>query len=352
MYALQCSPGVTGTGVMVYGVASPRPSGKQRAIPPSVSFSIDGGIPTPVVSDPDLEDTEYSHQFYDSHTLSPDEHVLSMNVTQAEDDWPFVLDYILYIPLNPVSQPGSSGVAPSAQASAAKTSPHAAAIAGGVAGGIMLLLTAVLYGYLRRKALMDKHGPSINAVRKAARPTVDLLDDGECQPISPFAEVGPTPRTRLQVPSAFPCSDGKVVGRCRVRFGSYSHRVPLSFDELEHRTASPADVPWLPTLGQRRWQRARHQLAAFTASYTICVDFQPRFAPVYGFSFRPHAPIGCVQDGPWAADLLPPCHTLRKLLLAELSSWVKQHGSRPVKHGEAVGEGAVATRTEASDLPR
>ncbi|TFK92865.1 hypothetical protein K466DRAFT_594899 [Polyporus arcularius HHB13444] len=166
-----------GTGVMVYGVASPRPSGEQRPNPPSVSFSIDGGIPIPVVSDPDLQDTEYSHQFYDSHTLSPDAHVLSMNVTQAEDDWPFVLDYILYIPLNPVLQPGSSGVAPPAQASAAKTSPHAAAIAGGVAGGIMLLLTAVLYGYLRRKALMDKHGPSINAVRKAARPTVDLLDD-------------------------------------------------------------------------------------------------------------------------------------------------------------------------------
>ncbi len=195
---------------------------------------------------------------------------------------------------------------------------------------------------------MDKHGPSINAVRKAASPTVDLLDDGECQPTSLSAGVEPTPRTRLQAPSAFPCADGKVVGRCRVRLGSHSDGVPLSFYELEHRTAAPADVPWMSTLGQRRWQRARHQLAAFTASYTICVDFQSRIAPLYGFPFRPHAPIGCLQDDPWAPDLLPPCDTLRELLLAELSSWAEQHGYRRVKHGEAVGEGAAATRAEAS----
>ncbi|KAI0722286.1 hypothetical protein C8T65DRAFT_136317 [Cerioporus squamosus] len=164
-----------GTSVMVYGVASPRPPGKQSAIPPSVSFSIDGGIPTPVVSDPDLQDTEYSHQFFDSHTLSPGDHVLQMNVTQAEDDWPFVLDYILYQPLEPVSQPGANAAAPSARASAAQTS-RTTAIAGGAAGAVVLLVAVMLYA-IRRKALTDKHGPSINAVRKAESAKVDLLDD-------------------------------------------------------------------------------------------------------------------------------------------------------------------------------
>ncbi|RPD66794.1 hypothetical protein L226DRAFT_118885 [Lentinus tigrinus ALCF2SS1-7] len=175
-----------GTGVMVYGVASPRPSGQQGALPPSVSFSIDGGIPIPVVSDPDLQETEYSHQFYDSHTLSSGEHVLHMNVTHAEDDWPFVLDYILYVPLAPLPRPSSSSDAPSAQASFVKTS-HTPAIVGGVVGGMVLLLAAVLYAYFGKTSLRYKHDLSTNAVRNAGSKKVDLLDD-DCKfpPPSPL----------------------------------------------------------------------------------------------------------------------------------------------------------------------
>lgn len=162
---------------MVYGVASPRPSGDQQALPPSVSFSIDGGVPIPVVSDPDLQDTEYSHQFYNSHTLSAGEHVLHLNVTHGEQDWPFVLDYILYLPLAP-SQSGTGAVAPSSQASTAKTTPTGA-IVGGIAGSVVLLLAAALYAYFRKPR--SKHDSSINAVRKAANSKVDLLDDSMCQ---------------------------------------------------------------------------------------------------------------------------------------------------------------------------
>ena len=161
---------------MVYGVASPKPSGDENALPPSVSFSIDGGVPIPVVSDPDLQDTEYSHQFYNSHTLSVGEHVLHMNVTHAEDDWPFVLDYILYLPLPPSSQPGPSSVPPPPQASTS----HTAAIVGGVAAGIVLLLAAALYAYFKRVP-SNKHGLSINAIRRTASTKVDLLDEGMCQ---------------------------------------------------------------------------------------------------------------------------------------------------------------------------
>ena len=85
-----------GTNVSVYGAQVPRPSGNTSAVPPSVSFAIDGVIPMEAVSDPDVNTTDFAFQFFDSHTLPAGGHVLKITVEYGSDDWPFVLDYIEY----------------------------------------------------------------------------------------------------------------------------------------------------------------------------------------------------------------------------------------------------------------
>ncbi|KAI0758070.1 hypothetical protein C8Q74DRAFT_1373117 [Fomes fomentarius] len=115
-----------GTNIAVYGVALPNPqwnndtgngstSAAAATVPPSARFSIDGGIPLTVVSNPDLQEAEFAHQFYDSHTLPTGEHVLQMNVTYGTAEWPFILDYIHYTPLE--GQPPSAGQGAGAGAS-------------------------------------------------------------------------------------------------------------------------------------------------------------------------------------------------------------------------------------------
>ncbi|KAI0329595.1 hypothetical protein GY45DRAFT_1324880 [Cubamyces sp. BRFM 1775] len=171
-----------GTEVMVYGVATPPPE-KNNTLPPSVTFSIDGGSSNQV-SNPTVKASQYSYPFYDSKTLSPGEHTLQILVNNGDENWPFVLDYIQYIPLpsstGSISQatPGSSSTASttaSAVAGGSSTkSVNVGAIAGGVIAGVVGLgmLAFAIWFYLfrlRRRDAYDYH-----AAKK-----VDLLDHGE-----------------------------------------------------------------------------------------------------------------------------------------------------------------------------
>lgn len=163
-----------GTRVLVYGTAPSRPSNNGSAIPPSVSFALDGGSPVTIVSNPDLSDTEYAHRFYDSRNVSAGEHVLRIVVNYAADDWPFVLDYVQYMslpPQPPLDGSNSTAVGLGTGTSVASRRLSAQAIVGAVVGGLALLAVAVVLRVL-------VVGRASRKWRKRPRTRVDLLDQG------------------------------------------------------------------------------------------------------------------------------------------------------------------------------
>ncbi|OSD04468.1 hypothetical protein PYCCODRAFT_1465942 [Trametes coccinea BRFM310] len=177
-----------GTEVMVFGVANPPPS-KNGTLPPSVTFSIDGGSNN-LVSSPTVKTPQYSYEFYDSGKLSPGEHTLQILVNSGDKDWPFVLDYIQYVPLS-----SSSSSLPSSSSSSTLTSPstsptsatpnsqksnHVGAIVGGVIGALvgLALLALGLWYYLSRT---KREGTF--ATEEIGK--VDLLDYVEPKPSVP-----------------------------------------------------------------------------------------------------------------------------------------------------------------------
>ncbi|KAI1795113.1 hypothetical protein LXA43DRAFT_64981 [Ganoderma leucocontextum] len=163
-----------GTNLVVYGAQTPRPAGNKTAVPPSVTFAIDGVIPMVVVSNPDVNSTQYATQFFDSHTLPAGEHVLQIDVQYGSDDWPFVIDYLEYTPMNSSSTSVSSG-------SGSQTS-HTGPIIGGFVGGAALVGGVALASWLfykrkRRPGRMaKKYG---HYVLKDAKKRPDLADSFE-----------------------------------------------------------------------------------------------------------------------------------------------------------------------------
>ncbi|KAM5534428.1 hypothetical protein V8D89_011895 [Ganoderma adspersum] len=163
-----------GTNIMVYGAQTPRPTGNKTAIPPSVTFAIDGVIPMVVVSNPDINATQYATQFFNSHTLPAGEHVLQIDVQYGSDDWPFVLDYLEYTPANVSSVPTSS--------SSGKQTSHTGPIIGGFLGGAALMGVVALaswFFYKRRRRpgrLAKKYG---HYVSKDAKKKPDLANNFE-----------------------------------------------------------------------------------------------------------------------------------------------------------------------------
>ncbi|KAJ2975765.1 hypothetical protein NUW54_g11503 [Trametes sanguinea] len=171
-----------GTEVMVFGVANPPPS-KNGTLPPSVTFSIDGGSGN-LVSSPTVKSPQYSYEFYDSGKLSPGEHTLQILVNSGDKDWPFVLDYIQYVPL-PSSSSSTSSASASSTITSSSSSPtsvvpsshkksnHVGAIVGGVIGALLglALLAFGLWYYLTRLRRKGTY-----ATEEAGK--VDLLDYG------------------------------------------------------------------------------------------------------------------------------------------------------------------------------
>ena len=169
-----------GTSVAVYGVVAPKPSGNQTNSPPSVSFSVDGGIGHNTVSDFDIQETGQGYQFYHSERLSSGEHVLQINVTFGAQNWPFILDYIQYASLPSDAAPGGGPTGGGLPATASKhSSAPVAAIVGSVLGCCALLVAAALFRYYRYlESVPTKKRGSYIYTSAAAK--VDLLDHGKC----------------------------------------------------------------------------------------------------------------------------------------------------------------------------
>lgn len=180
-FYITCSETLSGTSVTVYGIATPRPSVNRTAVPPSVVFSVDDGIPTTVVGDPGAQNGETAHQFYLSPALPPREHILQINVTYGEEDWPFVLDYIQYVPSTESGAASGWGPTEGGLSAAAPKHPGApvASIVGSVMGCLALLGAAVLlrfYWCFRKGSTKTKKRGSYIYISAATK--VDLLDNG------------------------------------------------------------------------------------------------------------------------------------------------------------------------------
>ncbi|TBU22301.1 hypothetical protein BD311DRAFT_792278 [Dichomitus squalens] len=188
-----------GTNVSVYGAQLPRPSDNASAVPPSVSFAIDGVIPMVVVSDPDANTTEFAYQFFDSHTLPAGEHVLTITVEYGEDDWPFTLDYVEYTPL-----PALTGSTSSESMTARDGEPsHTVPMVGGVVGAAVVLggLAFASWWYWRRKRaparLAKKYG---HYVYEDAKKKPDLATH--------FGEYKPPPEpTMMDTVASYPVQE-------------------------------------------------------------------------------------------------------------------------------------------------
>ncbi|KAI0638561.1 hypothetical protein C8Q77DRAFT_1070731 [Trametes polyzona] len=171
----------SGTEVMVFGVANPPPK-NSSSLPPLLTFFVDGGLPNQVGAPSRLDAPQFSYRFFNSGPLNPGQHTLQILVNNGENDWPFVLDYVQYIPLTPstTASPtlasGSSDTLssdPSATtallaANLPKKSTNAGAIAGAVVagiGGLALIICGFWFYFFRlRKRAAEAHNHDVTKV--------------------------------------------------------------------------------------------------------------------------------------------------------------------------------------------
>ncbi|KAH9899487.1 hypothetical protein C8Q73DRAFT_787366 [Cubamyces lactineus] len=155
-----------GTSVEVY-VAVIQPQTQKRIDVPEATFTVDGAPSEPVSAGltSNSLDPEYNFLLFASYNMTAGPHTLEILVNYAdeEDGWPFMLDYIQYVPLDDTMAASSSSTASSssspsptvAQASLAEKhrgSPLGPVI-GGLIGGLVFtaLLAFTVYIWLRRR---------------------------------------------------------------------------------------------------------------------------------------------------------------------------------------------------------
>ncbi len=131
-----------GTSIVVFGTVPP---GNMSAVPPSASYSIDGRRAFEL-SLPASNRCIPNQQFFQSPTLSPGEHNLTINVTTTGS--PYILDYLWFC--------GPSAPSADSSGTSSKTvhdgfSRVDAIVVGSVGGVIFLLGVAALVWFLRRR---------------------------------------------------------------------------------------------------------------------------------------------------------------------------------------------------------
>ena len=179
-----------GTSVQVYGsIAVPTVSGATVVS----LYTLDGGNATPFSSTqvPDTSVNEADGQlFFDSGTLSDDDHVLVINVTTASSAAPYLLDYIKVVATTPPASSTSttattSGTSTPTSVSSAKSSKsnNVGPVVGGVVGGVggLLLIAAAIFLYFRyfrhrmRLGRRQKGGKGMRLPRTLSDPYADIL---------------------------------------------------------------------------------------------------------------------------------------------------------------------------------
>ena len=143
-----------GTAVAVVGLATT----VENVDPPAAQFSIDGNVLQQTTA-PNNGSTNFSFIYFQQDgldTSSP--HTLEIDVLNATENYPFVMDYILYLPVQGATPTASQSIittflpAPSgagdSQGSSSKAVP-VGPIVGGVIGGLALIVaTAIAIWFL------------------------------------------------------------------------------------------------------------------------------------------------------------------------------------------------------------
>ncbi len=138
-----------GTALGVVGVATT----SHTSGPPAARFSIDGQV-VQTTTAPNNGSDNYSFDYLDVDGLDSTSHVLEIDVLNATGDYPFYMDYILYLPVQGVSPTASQVIittflpAPtsssSQEASTGKSSVPVGPIVGGVVGGLAVIVAACI----------------------------------------------------------------------------------------------------------------------------------------------------------------------------------------------------------------
>ncbi|KAI0677340.1 hypothetical protein C8Q78DRAFT_84773 [Trametes maxima] len=241
----------SGTAVVVYGIATTDFS----VAPPSATFKIDGSLQQTSTA-PNNGSLSYSYPFFESGELSSGQHTLDIAVTHGTNEYPFILDYIVYLP--------ESGATPTASQQATATappgptvftSPKAAvpvgAIVGGVVGGIAVLLGAAIAVYL----LCFRHRGGRKPYFYATHANADELLAPEAKP-TPYENPPSTPGPQTAVITTPGPQSQYSVGTSYVqsiRGAQLSHipsaytpsEAPLSDFSAESSTSGPSHPPSL-----------------------------------------------------------------------------------------------------------
>ncbi|RPD66961.1 hypothetical protein L226DRAFT_542181 [Lentinus tigrinus ALCF2SS1-7] len=176
-----------GTAVGVVGIATT----VQNVGPPAVQFSIDGNV-IQTTTAPNNGSDNFSFVYLAQDGLDgSSSHTLGINVLNATADYPFAMDYILYLPVQGATPtasqsvittflPAPSGTGASQDASSSKSSAPVGAIVGGVIGGLALIVaTAIAIWFVCFRRRRSTGRPYFYAT--SAKPG-DLLDETEAKP--------------------------------------------------------------------------------------------------------------------------------------------------------------------------
>ena len=169
-----------GTGVAVFGWSFT----VKKADPPATRFVIDGKtVQTTVATN--NGSNEYLLPFL-AYDVDPGTHLLEIDVLNATENYPFVFDYILYVPtagttptasqsMITTSLPAASGTLSGGSGSSGSSGAPVGAIVGGAVGGVAVLVAALVGVWFLCFRRRRSSQPYIYA--STAKPA-DLLDGG------------------------------------------------------------------------------------------------------------------------------------------------------------------------------
>ncbi|KAI0635889.1 hypothetical protein C8Q77DRAFT_600214 [Trametes polyzona] len=280
---------MTFTGSIVAGVAA-LPLNLTDPIvrsPPNVSVSIDGSTPETLSVPPTALDF-----FYKNKNLNVGKHTITITVLEETDDWPFVLDYLVYggpddvtVPIGATQQVADDGsdadtagflqgLLPQiekAQQSKSDSVP-VGPIVGGVIGGIALLtLISLVVWYLFIRPRRRGGRPFFYAPAKISDVLSSEIDakpdpypllqptNGQAGPISQVPSLAPTRRPTFaqseisleQGPPESSLGYGVGMGMSMGSGGSSSAKPPLSKAEMAGALSPPPPATYHSDSGIR-----------------------------------------------------------------------------------------------------
>ncbi|KAI9068521.1 hypothetical protein FKP32DRAFT_1600478 [Trametes sanguinea] len=184
----------TGDAAVVGGIAMTVPG----VGPPAVQFSIDNHNPV-ISTAPNNGSEPFRFPFVGYDNLSPGQHLLEITVLNATEEYPFLLDFVVYEPLNGEAPPPSQSAIVTALPTATivvfpesfkgSSSSPVGAIVGGVVGGVALLVIVAIAVYLLCFRRTHEVKPCFYAGE--ARPADMLVLDNETKP-TPYEATSPS----------------------------------------------------------------------------------------------------------------------------------------------------------------